>query len=114
MTDKIYTTNPIALAWLAGNKDGKEYKLSEPKEPSFEDDFDCDTDPPDQYEYEYPEITIEDIAIEKGHEYSKNITDRQSLPQRYIYAELKEAYKAGFLEGFAHRFTQPSTESEET
>jgi hypothetical protein len=32
---------------------------------------------------------------------------------RAFSAELKEAYKAGFLEGFAHRFTQPTIESEE-
>ena len=117
MTDKIYITNPIALAWLAGNKDGKEYKLSEPREPSFEDDFDCDIDPPDQYEYEYPEITIEDIAIEKGHEYARKECDgspAHAIKNITLYGELKAAYQAGFLEGFAHRFTQPSTESEET
>lgn len=90
--------------------------MSQPREPSFEDDFDCDTDPPDQYEYEYPEITIEDIAIEKGHEYSRRETEGVFPPthERHFYSELKEAYKAGFLEGFAYRFTQPSTESEET
>lgn len=82
--------------------------MSQPREPSFEDDFDCDTDPPDQYEYEYPEITIEDIAIEGGHKYA------QDTINPVMYSQLKEAYKAGFLEGFAHRFTQPSTESEET
>lgn len=81
--------------------------MSEPREPSFEDDFDCDTDPPEPSVANY-EITLEDIAIEGGHHYA------QSTLNRALYSELKEAYKAGFLEGFAHRFTQPSTESEET
>ena len=90
-------------AWVKGFKDGKNLDMSNPNEPRFEDDFDVDTDPPDQYEYEYPETTIEDIAIEGGHHYA------QSILNRALYSEFKEAYKAGFLEGFAHRLTQPNT-----
>jgi hypothetical protein len=77
--------------------------MSQPNEPRFEDDFDVDIDPPEQWKF-----TIEDLAIEKAHWYATPIANN-----RAFYAELKEAYKAGFLEGFAHRFTQPSIEREE-
>ena len=77
--------------------------MSQPNEPRFEDDFDVDTDPPDLHQYEWQPYTIEDIAIEKGHKYA------QSTLNRALYSEFKEAYKAGFLEGFAHRLTQTNT-----
>jgi hypothetical protein len=77
--------------------------MSQPNEPRFEDDFDVDTDPPEQYT-----TTIEDLAIEIAHWYATPIANN-----RAFYAELKEAYKAGFLEGFTYRFTQPSIEREE-
>jgi hypothetical protein len=77
--------------------------MSQPNEPRFEDDFDVDTDPYEQWKF-----TIEDIAIEKAHNHAHPIANN-----RAFYAELKEAYKAGFLEGFAHRFTQPPIEREE-
>ena len=83
--------------------------MSQPNEPRFEDDFDVDTDPYEPPEYgegRYP--TIEDIAIEKAHKHAHPRANNQAF-----YVELKEAYKAGFLEGFAHRFTQPSIEREE-
>ena len=80
--------------------------MSQPNEPRFEDDFDVDTDPPEQYQ---PwEFTIEDIAIEKAHNHAHPIANN-----RAFYAELKEAYKAGFLEGFAYRLTEPSTHTGE-
>lgn len=83
--------------------------MSQPNEPRFEDDFfnePSDDDPPEQYQ---PwEFTLEDIAIEKAHNHAHPIANNQAF-----YVELKEAYKAGFLEGFAHRFTQPSIEREE-
>lgn len=83
--------------------------MSQPNEPRFEDDFDVDTDPPEQYhQYDWQQLTLDSIAITKGHEYAKPIANN-----RAFYVELKEAYKAGFLEGFAHRFTQPSIEREE-
>jgi hypothetical protein len=79
--------------------------MSQPNEPKFEDDFDVDTDPPEQYQ---PwEFTLEDIAIEKAHNYANPIA------HPIKYAELKEAYKAGFLEGFTYRLTEPTIESEE-
>ena len=80
--------------------------MSQPNEPRFEDDFDVDTDPPEPIGFNY--LTIEDLAIEKAHWYATPIANN-----RAFYVELKEAYKAGFLEGFAHRFTQPSIEREE-
>jgi len=76
--------------------------MSQPNEPRFEDDFDVDTDPPEQYT-----TTIEDIAIEKAHNYANPIA------HPIKYAELKEAYKAGFLEGFTYRLTEPTIEREE-
>ena len=90
--------------------------MSQPNEPSFEDDFDCDTDPPDlyQYEYEYSEgipMTLTDIAITKAHayaqEYDRNTGEVRDKPN---YHALKEGYMAGFLEGFAHRLTNNTGE----
>lgn len=86
--------------------------MSEPNEPRFEDDFDCDTDPPEWATEEFrTEFTIEDIAIEKGHEYARRETEGVFPPthERHFYSELKEAYQAGFLEGFSHRLTQLNT-----
>ena len=78
--------------------------MSQPNEPKFEDDFDCDTEPADQY-YKPWEFTIEDIAIEKAHNHAHPIANN-----RAFYAELKEAYKAGCLEGFAYRLTHNTGE----
>jgi len=78
--------------------------MSQPREPRFEDDFDVDTEPADQY-YR-GKTTLEDLAIEKAHNYANHIA------HPIKYAELKEAYKAGFLEGFSHRFTTNDKVSE--
>lgn len=92
-----------------GYFDGKAYDMSEPREPRFEDDFFNEPSDDDPYEqYDWQQLTLDSIAIEKGHEYAKAIANN-----RAFYVELKEAYKAGFLEGFAHRFTQPTIEREE-
>jgi hypothetical protein len=83
--------------------------MSEPREPRFEDDFDCDTDPPEWATEEFrTEFTIEDIAIEKGHGYANKVAPHS----RVIYSEIKEAFQAGFLEGFSHRFTTNDKVSE--
>ena len=76
--------------------------MSQPNEPRFEDDFDCDTEPADQY-YRGETTTLYDIAIEKAHNHAHPIANN-----RAFYVELKEAYKAGFLEGFAYRLTEPT------
>lgn len=72
--------------------------MSEPREPSFEEDFDCDTDPPEPMPPAWFETTFEDIAIMKAHAYAK---------ERYggdvAYPISKNAYQDGFLEGFAFR-----------
>ena len=81
--------------------------MSQPNEPRFEDDFDVDTDPPDQY-YKPWGFTIDDIAFAKAHKYANPIANN-----RAFYAELKEAYKAGFLEGFAYRLTEPTPDTGE-
>ena len=92
--------------------------MSQPNEPRFEDDFDCDTDPPDlyQYEYEYSEgipLTITDIAITKAHAYAQEYnTHTGRVEDKPNYHALKDGYVQGFLEGFAHRLTQPNTGDE--
>ena len=82
--------------------------MSQPNEPRFEDDFDVDTDPPEQYhQYDWQQFTLEDMALSKGHKYATPIANN-----RAFYVELKAAYKAGFLEGFSHRFTTNDKVSE--
>ena len=77
--------------------------MSQPNEPRFEDDFDVDRDPPEQYT-----TTLYDIASTKAWNYSLeyNPTTGMTSPRAFS-AELKEAYKAGFLEGFTYRLTEP-------
>ena len=85
--------------------------MSQPNEPRFEDDFDVDTDPPEQ---ETP--TIESIAITKAWNYTLEYDSNSgmvSLSPRAFSSELKEAYKAGFLEGFAYRLTEPTPDTGE-
>jgi hypothetical protein len=83
--------------------------MSQPNEPRFEDDFDVDTDPPEQ-----ETTTLESIAIIKAWNYSLEYDPTTGMTSpRAFSAELKEAYKAGFLEGFTYRLTEPTIESEE-
>lgn len=90
--------------------------MSNPNEPSFEDDFDCDTDPQEPPEWSLEEFRTEfsltDIAITKAHayaqEYDRNTGEVRDKPN---YHALKEGYMAGFLEGFAHRLTNNTGES---
>jgi hypothetical protein len=78
-------------------------------EPKFEDDFDVDIDP-----YEQETTTLESIAIIKAWNYSLEYDPTTGMTSpRAFSAELKEAYKAGFLEGFTYRLTEPTKESEE-
>ena len=82
--------------------------MSQPNEPRFEDDFDVDTDPPEQ---ETP--TIESIAITKAWTYTLEYDSNSGMVSpRAFSQEVKEAYKAGFLEGFSHRFTTNDKVSE--
>jgi len=83
--------------------------MSQPNEPRFEDDFDVDTDPPEQ-----ETTTLESIAIIKAWNYSLEYDPTTGMTSpRAFSAELKEAYKAGFLEGFTYRLTEPTIEREE-
>jgi len=83
--------------------------MSEPREPRFEDDFDVDTDPPEQYT-----TTLYDIALTKAWNYSLEYDPTTGMTSpRAFSTELKEAYKAGFLEGFAYRLTQPTPDTGE-
>ena len=82
--------------------------MSQPNEPRFEDDFDCDTEPPEQ---ETP--TIESIAITKAWTYTLEYDSNSGMVSpKPNSSELREAYKAGFLDGFSHRFTTNDKVSE--
>ena len=86
--------------------------MSQPNEPRFEDDFDCDTEPADQY-YRGETPTIESIAITKAWAYTLEYDSNSGMVSpRGFSTELKAAYKAGFLEGFSHRFTTNDKVSE--
>jgi hypothetical protein len=83
--------------------------MSNPNEPRFEDDFDCDTEPLEQYT-----TTLYDIASTKAWNYSLEYNPSTGMVSpRAFSAEIKEAYKAGFLEGFAYRLTQPTPDTGE-
>jgi len=83
--------------------------MIQPNEPRFEDDFDVDTDPPEQYT-----TTLEDIAGVRAWNYTLvyDKTTGMTSPRAFS-AELKEAYEAGFLEGFAYRLTEPTPDTGE-
>ena len=98
--------NELAPDWRGIPTKGQ--SMSQPNEPRFEDDFDVDTDPPEQ---ETP--TIESIAITKAWNYTLEYDSNSGMVSpRAFSSELKEAYKAGFLEGFSHRFTTNDKVSE--
>jgi hypothetical protein len=72
-------------------------------EPKFEDDFDCDSEPPEQLKYN---PTLYDIASVKAHTYAQEYdTHTGMVKDKPNYHALREGYTAGFLEGFSHRFT---------
>ncbi len=80
--------------------------MSEPREPRFEDDFDCDIDPQEPPEWSIEETTIYDIASTKAHAYAQEYNPSTgTVEDKTNYYALKEGYMAGFLEGFSHRFT---------
>ena len=73
--------------------------MSEPREPSFEEDFDCDTEP-----FEQVDVSLLDIAITKGHAYAQGYnTYIGRIEDREGYHHLKQGYQDGFLAGFAFR-----------
>ena len=82
--------------------------MSQPNEPRFEDDFDVDTDPPEQLRYN---PTLYDIASVRAHVFAQeyNPTTGTVLP-RHNYQSLREGFMAGFLEGFSHRLTHHTGE----
>ena len=82
--------------------------MSQPNEPRFEDDFDVDEEPHEKYN-----PTMYDIASVKAHVFAQEYNPSTGMVSpRAFSAELKEAYKAGFLEGFSHRFTTNDKVSE--
>jgi hypothetical protein len=84
--------------------------MSQPNEPRFEDDFDVDTDPPEQC----ADVTLYDIASVKAWNYTLEYNPSTGMVSpKHNSAELKEAYKAGFLEGFAYRLTEPTPDTGE-
>ena len=86
--------------------------MSHPNEPRFEDDFDCDSDPQELTTQDiWDRLTLEDIAITKAHAYAQEYNPSTGKAiMKSNYAELKEAYKAGFLDGFTHRLTHNTGE----
>jgi hypothetical protein len=82
--------------------------MSQPNEPRFEDDFDVDTDPPEQYEYT---TTLYEIAIVKAHAFAQEYNPSTGrVEDKLNYHALKEGYTAGFLEGFSYRLTHNTGE----
>ena len=55
--------------------------------------------PLDRVEFDEQATTLLDIAITKGHAYA----NARAPNSRVIYGDMKDAYKEGFLQGFAHR-----------
>jgi hypothetical protein len=81
--------------------------MSQPNEPRFEDDFDCDTDPQEIITVGDDEITLYGIASTKAHAYAQEYDPNAGrVFQKGNYHALKEGFTAGFLEGFAYRLTQ--------
>ena len=88
--------------------------MSQPNEPRFEDDFDVDTDPIEENHQYQNELTLYDIARNKAWTYTLEYDSNSGMVSpRSNASELKEAYKAGFLEGFAYRLTQPTPDTGE-
>ena len=86
--------------------------MSQPNEPKFEDDFDCDTEPADQY-YRGETTTLYEIAIVKAHAYAQEYNPSTGrVENKPNYHALKGGYIAGFLDGFSHRFTTNDKVSE--
>ena len=99
----------LSKARLVGYMTGKDYDMSEPREPRFEDDFDCDSDPMET-EPTY-ETTLYGIASTKAHAYAQEYNRHTGrVEDKPNYHALKEGYTAGFLEGFAHRLTHTTGE----
>jgi hypothetical protein len=83
--------------------------MSQPNEPRFEDDFDVDEEPADQY-YR-GETTLYDIASVKAHTFAQEYNPSTgTVEDKTNYYALKEGYTAGFLEGFSHRLTHHTGE----
>lgn len=81
--------------------------MSQPNEPRFEDDFDCDTEPPERWE----QLSLMDIAINKAHAFAQEYnTHTGRVEDKPNYHALKEGYTAGFLEGFSYRLTHNTGE----
>ena len=83
--------------------------MSQPNEPKFEDDFDVDKDPYEQWKF-----TLYDIASTKAHAYAQEYnTHTGRVVDKPNYHALKEGYMAGFLDGFSYRLTQPTPDTGE-
>jgi hypothetical protein len=81
--------------------------MSEPNEPRFEDDFDCDTEPPERW----GQLSLMDISITKAHAFAQEYnTHTGRVEDKPNYHALKEGYVAGFLEGFSYRLTHNTGE----
>ncbi len=102
--DEIWTKTQ---AYEKGYQEGKDYQMSNPNEPRFEDDFfnEPSDDDPMETEPTY-ETTLYGIASTKAHNYAHEYNPSTGrVEDKPNYHALKEGYTAGFLEGFAHRLT---------
>jgi hypothetical protein len=100
-----------AYAQSQGYNDGRNYQMSNPNEPRFEDDFDCDEEPQEIEMMSEGEITLYSIAMTKAHAYAQEYDPTSgTVKDKTNYYALKEGYMAGFLEGFAHRLTHTTGE----
>lgn len=101
-----------ALAHYQGYEDGENYQMSQPNEPRFEDDFDCDTEPPEPPDQDrWDTLSLMDIASTKAHAYAQEYDPTSgTVKDKPNYHALKEGYTAGFLEGFAYRLTHTTGE----
>ncbi len=86
--------------------------MSEPREPRFEDDFDCDSDPQELTTQDiWDRLSLMDIASVKAHAYAQEYNPSTGrVQEKPNYHALREGYMAGFLEGFAYRLTHNTGE----
>jgi len=61
--------------------------MSQPNEPRFEDDFDCDTEPPEQPEFEHPSIEYIAITIPESDDPEAKRKAEQRVKARAVFAE---------------------------
>ncbi len=78
--------------------------MSEPREPRFEEDFDCDDEPQEIELMNTYEMTLYGIASTKAHAYAQEYDPSTGrVEDKPNYHALKRGFTDGFLEGVAFR-----------